>query len=305
MYLRGWMGPAFFGMAALIGCGGGEERAVSPEPSDATPGPTQPAAVSPPPAASPAMTGSEPNATAPAAKRQPPTLQAHAPPDNPKPIPVTVITAPKANESVPAAKAADYEVRLEVKDWPVKEGGPHVHLILDNRPYKAIYRPKDSVMLKDLTEGEPLPEGQHVLVAFPSREGHVSVKPAEGAKPFSVVTFWVGKAGKGAWKPTDPTLIYSRPKGEYKDADADRIVIDFYLLNAELGAGKHAVKATVTPPAGDALTMTLTSWAPIDIVNLPEGESKVRLELLDKDGKPAPGSFNQTERSIKVSRTAK
>ena len=34
--------------------------------------------------------------------------------------------------------------------------------------------------------------------------------------------------------PTKPLLTYSRPKGEYKGADADPIMIDFWLSNAKL-----------------------------------------------------------------------
>lgn len=305
MQSRGWIGSALVVASSFVfACGGGEEQAVSPEQPAPGPAPTQPAAVTPPAATQPA-TAEAPPAEKPAEKRKPPTLELKQPPEAPKTMPTVTIAAPKANESVPAAKAADYEVKLEVKDWPVAHDGPHVHLILDNRPYKAIFEPKASVKLSELMEGEKLAEGEHVLVAFPSNEKHISVKPAAGKKPVVVVPFWVGKAGKAAWKPTDPTLVYSRPKAEYKDADADRIVLDFYLLNAELGAGKNAVKATVTPGAGDPLTMTLTSWQPLDIVNLPEGEAKVKIELLDKDGKAVPGPFNQTERSIKVSRTAK
>src|SRR5207247_8632582 len=34
--------------------------------------------------------------------------------------------------------------------------------------------------------------------------------------------------------PAKPLLTYSRPKGEYKGADADPIMIDFWLSNAKL-----------------------------------------------------------------------
>jgi hypothetical protein len=264
--------------------------------------------VAPPPPTTPATPekpAEPPPAEKPAAKRKPPTLEPHTPPDAPKTMPAVTIGTPKANESVPADKAADYEVKVDVKDWPVAHDGPHVHLILDNKPYKALYEPKSASKLSELAEGEKLAEGQHVLVSFPSSDKHISVKPAGGKKPFAVTSFWVGKAGKATWKPTDPTLVYSRPKGEYKDADADRIAIDFYLLNVELGEGKNGVKVTVTPGAGDPMTKMVSSWAPLDIVNLPEGEHKVKLELVDKDGKTVPGPFNMVERSIKVSRTAK
>ena len=79
-----------------------------------------------------------------------------------------------------------------MKNWKTAPGDQHVHLILDAKPYKPIYDPKAPVKLCDLTGGEPLAEGQHVLVAFPSRANHESVKTA-GA--LSITEFWVGKKG--------------------------------------------------------------------------------------------------------------
>ena len=43
------------------------------------------------------------------------------------------------------------------------------------------------------------------------------------------------KASKArAFDSKKPLLTYSRPKGEYKGADAENIMIDFWLLNAKL-----------------------------------------------------------------------
>jgi hypothetical protein len=225
------------------------------------------------------------------------------PPASPAALPKVTILSPKADEAIPADKAAAYEVKLEVKDWPTAKEGPHVHLILDDKPYKAIYEPKATVKLSEIVEGDPtLKEGQHVLVAFPSREGHVSVKPDKGKSPAAVVSFWVGKKGKPDWKPTDPTLIYSRPKGENSGPMADPLMVDFYLLNAELGDKKNAVRVTITPPSGEPKSTTMTSWTPLNVTGLPSGEVKVKLELLDKDGKAVPGPFNTVERTATVTR---
>jgi len=283
-----------------IACGGGEEM-------PATPPSPPPAATPPSPPTSPGMTGepSKPGgetASPPAGKMAPLEIRAAAPPADPTPLPGVTIASPRANESVPAAKAGDFEVKLAIKDWPVAKDGPHIHLILDDKPYHAVHEPTAKVKLSELSGGEPIAEGEHVLIAFPSRETHISVKPSGGKKPYSAVVFWVGKAGKATWKPTDPTLIYSRPKGEYSGADAEKVVLDFYLLNAELGEGKHAVRATVTPASGMPGTLVAKTWAPYELVNLPHGEAKVKLELLDKDGNVVPGRFNSTERSIKLMR---
>lgn len=307
MQLRRWFVVPFV-LVPLFGCGGGQEEPASTtststagqgstqaQPSGNQAGPADPTQAGG--AASPAGT-----AAAQASKAALPLveLKVAEPPASPNPMPQATITAPTANQSVPADKVNDFEVKLQVKDWPVAKEGPHVHLILDNKPYHAVYDPKASVKLSELSGGEAIGEGQHVLVAFPSRETHISVKPDAGKKPYSVVTFWVGKAGKAGWKPADPTLVYSRPKASYEGAKADKIALDFYLLNAELGDGKYSVKATVTPSAGDPQTLMITKWVPVDITNLPDGEARVKLELLDKDGKSVPGAMNQTERVITV-----
>lgn len=278
-------------------CGGGE---AAPEPPP-QPSPAATTAAPPPPAP-------EPTATA-EAKPEPPKLppvqiEPWPEPGVPEKIATTRIVSPKANQLIPADKAQAFEVKIEVKDWPSKPEGPHVHLILDNKPYKPLYEPKATVKLSDIAPGEPLAEGQHVLAAFPSRTKHVSLKPQKGKSPLAVVTFWVGKKGTPAWKPTDPTLIYSRPKGTYSGPDAENILLDFYLANAELGKGKHTVHATVTPSVGDPRSITIEEWKPFGIKNLPDGDSKVKLELRDKDGKIVPGAWNVTERTITVKREA-
>ncbi len=301
MQSRFWSAPLSILALGFAACGGGEEMPASPPPPP-------PPATTPSPAGSPVSTG-DPSKPASGAETSPPSgkmapleIRAATPPPDPNPLPTVAITAPRANASVPAAKAADLEVKLAVKDWATAKDGPHIHVILDDRPYHAVYDPAAKLTLGEVAGGEPIAEGEHVLIAFPSRETHIAVKPAGGKKPYSVVVFWVGKAGTATWKPTDPTLVYSRPKGEYKGPDAEKVVLDYYLLNAELGEGKHAVRATVTPASGMPGTVVMKSWTPFDLVNLPHGEAKVKLELLDKDGNVVPGRFNATTRSITLVR---
>jgi hypothetical protein len=291
----GFLVPAL----AFLACGN-EPAPMTPPPPEPPPPVTAEVPVAPPP----------PTAVTPPAPPEPPKL----PPMEVKPadvpaapdkMPKVTFQAPKANESIKPDKALDYEIKLEVKDWDVAQGQKHVHLILDNKPYKPIYEPKATVKISDLLGSDKqIAEGQHVLVAFPSRENHVTVKPEGKKNPMAVVSFWVGKAGKAAWKTSDPTLIFSRPKGTYNGAATDSILLDFYLANVELGDGKDSIRATVQPPVGDGQNFLITSWAPWSIKNLPNGETKVKLELLDKNKQPVPGSWNVTERTITVNRDA-
>ncbi|MFI5302574.1 MAG: hypothetical protein ACHREM_31170, partial [Polyangiales bacterium] len=116
------------------------------------------------------------------------TIEDVTPSEDPKPLPTVKIAAPAEGASIDAKKALDYEVSIEIKDWPVAKGAPHVHLILDGNAYKPIYELKSKVKLSELLPKDgTLAEGQHVLHAFPSRMTHESVK-AKGA--LTSVTFW-------------------------------------------------------------------------------------------------------------------
>jgi len=224
--------------------------------------------------------------------------------DTPKKMPKVTIRSPGAEQAIAADKAKDFDVKIDVKDWETLTGGPHVHLILDNKPYKPVYDPKTPVKLSELVPaGDSIAEGEHLLVAFPSRMNHESVK---GQGALATVHFWVGKKGKAEWKPKDPMFIYSRPKGTYNASKADHVLVDWYLANAELGDGKFSIKATVSGPGidGDGRTLKITEWKPYALENLRNGDYKISMELDDKDGKAVPGAWNSTNRTITINRDA-
>jgi hypothetical protein len=169
-----------------------------------------------------------------------------------------------------------------VKNWQTATGAQHVHLILDNKPYKAIYDTKKGYKLAELLEGAALDEGQHVLVAFPSRPTHESVK-TQGA--LATVEFYVGKKAAPKVDLTKPMLIYSRPKGAYKGDMTGRVLVDFYLVNETLGEGKDHVHITVTGPGVDGeKAIDATKFGPpFYLRNLQNGSYTLKLELQDKD----------------------
>ena len=222
-----------------------------------------------------------------------------ASPDPPAPTPTVKIAAPAKEQIIPSAKAADFEVKLDVKNWKTEKGDSHVHLILDGKPYKPIYDTKAPVKLSELTGGDPLADGQHILVAFPSRANHESVK-TPGA--VAITEFWIGKKGDKSQDPTKPMVIYSRPKGEYKGDMANHVIVDFQLANDKLAEGKDHVHVTVTGPGIDAeKSADATSFgAPFYLENLQDGSYSVKLELQGVDGKVLPGTWNSTTRSITV-----
>jgi len=223
--------------------------------------------------------------------------------DQPAKAPRVQITAPKMDQ-VLTGTPEDFAVKLDVKNWETAHGGAHVHLILDDRPYMAIYDTKEPIKLSSLLgPGETLSEGEHRLVAFASRQNHESVKQKDAV---SVVRFWVGKKDKSDWKPkTDPMLVYSRPKGTYNGSAADNILVDWYLVNAKLGE-THQLRATVHGPGIEETgrQLTVTEWRPLALDYLRSGDYTITLELLDAEGNPVPGAWNETTRTITVNREA-
>ena len=277
-----------------IACGGGNENLPPPPPPPPAP---PPVAASPPPAAS-APASAE--ATPPPPPAQPvQLLQGAASPDPTPPLPTVRFVAPTKEQVIPTAKAADFEIKLDVKNWKTAQGDSHVHLILDDKPYKPIYDAKAPVKISELTGGEAPAEGAHILVAFPSRANHESVKTA-GA--LTVLGFYVGKKGEKTQDPSKPLLIYSRPKGEYKGDMANHVLVDFQLANTTLAPDKNHVHISVTGPGidGDKSADATKFGPPFYLDNLQDGSYSVKLELLGGDGKALPGPWNSTTHSFSV-----
>jgi hypothetical protein len=286
--------PFAFSLVCLA-CGGENENLPPPPPPPPPPPAESATAVAPDAGAATSASATPPPPAAPVT-----LTQGTASPDPPPPLPTVKIAAPTKDQTIPTAKVADFEVKLDVKNWKTEKGDAHVHLILDDRPYKPIYDTKAPVKLSELMEGEAMAEGQHILVAFPSRANHESVK-TPGA--LAITQFWVGKKGDKAQDVAKPMLIYSRPKGEYKGDMANHVLVDFYLANDKLAPGKDHVHIAVTGPGieGEKAADATAFGPPFYLDNLQDGSYGVKLELLSGDGKVLPGSWNSTTRSITIS----
>ncbi|HKR02479.1 MAG TPA: hypothetical protein VJT09_17510 [Pyrinomonadaceae bacterium] len=216
---------------------------------------------------------------------------------------------------------------------PATGMGNHIHVILDNQPYEAYYNLDQPFELRNVSEGK------HTLRVFASRPWHESYKNAgsfqmvtftvkgggDASKPTTTNTGQVmadnksGNANAGGNSNTaapregkdmasstasdvdarKPLLTYSRPKGEYKGADTEAIMIDFWLSNAKLqgDGGEYRVRYTVDN--GEA--KFLDKWEPIWLKGWTAGKHTVKLELVDKDGNSVNnGVYNSTSREITV-----
>lgn len=246
--------------------------------------------------------------------------------------PTLKIVEPKADSTVASSTvkvkleiAGDLKGYMPHMDEATKMGN-HIHVILDNQPYEAYYNLGQQFELRNVSDGE------HTIRVFPSRPWHESYKN-DGA--FQMVKFTVKNGGADASKPTTtnsgntmanantakptpegkqmqasaagavdakkPLLTYSRPKGEYKDADADAIMIDFWLWNAKLtgDGGEYRVRYSVD----DGEARYIDKWAPIWLTGWTAGKHNVKVELVDNSGNVVDnGGYNSTTREITVVR---
>lgn len=248
--------------------------------------------------------------------------------------PTLQIVEPAANATVASSTV---KVKLNIsgdlkgyqpsKD-PTTGMGNHIHVILDNQPYEAYYNLNQEFELRNVADGA------HTLRVFPSRPWHESYK-SDGA--FQMVKFTVKNGGANASQPATtgagqtmanaattgaaregkemqqstagavdaakPLLTYSRPKGEYKNADADAIMIDFWLSNARLvgDGGEYRVRYSIDN--GEA--KFIDKWAPIWISGFSNGKHSFKVELVDRNGNVVDnGGYNSTTREITVVRDA-
>ena len=194
------------------------------------------------------------------------------------------ITEPTEGQTL---KGDSVTVRFEIRNYDLNSGGQHVHVILDNEPYRPHYDENAPVVFKDVAPGT------HTIRMFPSRPWHESLKNPEA---FAMVTFHVGEPSgdnKVEWQ--EPLLTYSRPKGSYSGAAAERILLDFWLLNATLHPNGYRVRVTV-----DGESEVLSRWEPVWLDGLGSGDHTITLELLGRFGDPIPGPYNRTTRTITV-----
>ncbi|MFO7744626.1 MAG: hypothetical protein R6V36_04490 [Psychroflexus sp.] len=163
--------------------------------------------------------------------------------------------------------------------------GQHIHFILDNGPYSAHY---ESEFSKDIEEGE------HVLLAFLSRSYHEAVK---NPSSFVVKKIVAGNPSEDQKMDIDFSgehLFYSRPKGTYKGKDTEKVLLDFFLVGTEISENGNKVKVVVN----NNEEYLINEWVPHVIENMPMGENKIQITLVDEDLKPIPGPFNSTTRTI-------
>ena len=183
---------------------------------------------------------------------------------------------------------ANYELGVQTADAETRGiansgKGQHIHYIVNNGPYAAHYMSEVP---------DQLEAGNYVVLAFLSRSYHESVK-SDGA--YFIENITVGDAEPTEADLTAPHLFYSRPKGTYKGADTEKVMLDFYLLNETISPDGNKVRATI-----NGQEFSIDEWAPHYIEGLSVGENTIKLELVDASGNLIEGPFNSVERTIMI-----
>ncbi|MDJ0599671.1 MAG: hypothetical protein QNJ37_12620 [Crocosphaera sp.] len=208
--------------------------------------------------------------------------------------PQVTIISPKPQQMF---SETNVSVQLAVKDYPLFKDetlglGPHLHLFVDNEPYRAVYNVDEPIILENLTPGT------HTLRVFASRPWHESFKN-EGA--YAQTTFSVFTETEDNSPSSNlPLLTYSRPQGSY---GAEPIMLDFYLTNAPLHFVAQRdpdddivdwrIKATI-----NGETFLIDTWQPIYLKGFEPGKNWVQLEFIDEQGQEVNNAFNDTVRVI-------
>jgi len=174
----------------------------------------------------------------------------------------------------------------DVKTCANSAKGQHIHCIVDNNPYNAIYENNAKI--------NAVEDGQHTVLSFLSRSYHESIKNKKAYVLSSEITGLSRYYSRYA-KPDleSPMLFYSRPKGEYTGIETDAVLLDFYIVNCDLSKDGYKVKAEI-----NGNEFLITKWCGYFMEGLPLGENTVKLTLVDSKGKQVESRFSHSERKF-------
>lgn len=206
---------------------------------------------------------------------------------------------------------AYYELNQAFELRNVTEG-KHTLRVFPSRPWHESYKNAGAFQMVDFT----VKGGGDASKPTTTKDGQMMATPMKSpmAKPESSKTATAntspspareGKAmassNAGEVDLTKPLLTYSRPKGDYAGADADPIMIDFWLMNASLQGqgGEYRVRYTIDGGTPGFIDM----WDPIWLTGWTSGKHTVKLELIDKNGQVVEnGGYNSTTREINITK---
>lgn len=193
---------------------------------------------------------------------------------------------------------SDFQRAKEIRD---SNQGQAVHIVIDGRPFISVNEAIDEMAESEEIDYDQtinillpykLPEGEHVIRAFPVRSFDECLK---GPDVFQADTFYVGtKPAKNAYDLSKAYLTYNQPQGEFEAKKP--ILLDFFLSNTQLSKDGYKVRLTIDGTD----KRVLTEWSPYYIYGLKKGSHTIKLELLDPSDRVIAPLFNDLERTIVV-----
>lgn len=160
--------------------------------------------------------------------------------------------------------------------------GQHIHVIFDDAPYSAQYS-----NIFDFSKED----GRYYMLAFLGKSYHESIKT-----PDAFVAHRVSVRDNSIYARSDikdPVLFYSRPKGTYVGKDAEKVMLDFYLLNCNLEGQAYKVIADI-----NGEQHLISKWESYFIEGLPYGENTIKLTLVFNSGEVVPTKLNPVTRTF-------
>jgi hypothetical protein len=161
--------------------------------------------------------------------------------------------------------------------------GQYIHINLDNSLH--LHSNDGNVTAK-------IPDGSYRMGCFLVRGYHESVKGAKAGN-FTRVEIRNNTIYKSEAL-AEVALFYSVPMGDYSRKKSADILLDFYLANTNLApnGNKVEVKINANEP------ILLDRWQAYLLKNLPLGQHKISLRLLDRQGKAIDKTIEKTFRIL-------
>jgi hypothetical protein len=161
--------------------------------------------------------------------------------------------------------------------------GQYIHVNLDNSLH--LHSNDGNVSAK-------IPDGSYRMGCFLVRGYHESVKSAKAGK-FMRVEIRNNTIYKGE-SLDEVALFYSVPMGDYSRKKSADVLLDFYLANTSLSPNGNKVEVKINANA----PILLDRWQGYLLKNLPLGQHKISLRLLDRQGKAIDKTIEKTFRLL-------
>ena len=178
------------------------------------------------------------------------------------------------------------ELRLEVGDWPLIDAGalglgPHLGLLVDERPLQRLTDIDGPIRVKDLSPGS------HRIRVFAMRPWGEAVQSVRAYAEITVHR--LGETPERLAAPAAPELLVVAPPARISEQP---VLLDWLLRNAplqnlETQDGRWRLKITIN---GESFLVDRSE--PLWLEGLNKGENAIRLALLDGQGQPLEPRFN-------------